>query len=92
MSGHLWGDWHNDGAVLQLPDAPFVVENEVGQGRVQELPLLGIHREVGNIDARRIALCLVLEDEAAAARRVRLGDSLNIYIYVNIYLYICIHR
>ena len=59
VSGHLRVDWHNDGAVLQLPDAPFVVENEVGQGRVQELPLLGIHGKVGNVDAPRVALRVV---------------------------------
>ena len=38
---------------------PFVVENEVGQGRVQELPLLGIHGKVGNVDAPRVALRVV---------------------------------
>ena len=81
-SGHLRGDGHDDGAVVELPDAPvvvengvgqgrvwcsslvtrhlpFVVENEVGQGRVQELPLLGIHGKVGNVDAPRVALRVV---------------------------------
>ena len=38
---------------------PSVVENEVGQGRVQELPLLGIHGKVGNVDAPRVALRVV---------------------------------
>ena len=95
-SGHLRGDGHDDGAVVELPDAPVVVENgvgqgrvwcsslvyiyththiyiypyisrhlpsvvenEVGQGRVQELPLLGIHGKVGNVDAPRVALRVV---------------------------------
>ena len=38
---------------------PSVVEDEVGQGRVQELPLLGIHGKVGNVDAPRVALRVV---------------------------------
>ena len=48
---HLRGDIHNNGAVLQPLDTLALVEQEVGQGRVEELPFLGIHREGSNIDA-----------------------------------------
>ena len=70
---HLRGDIHNNGAVLQPLDPLARVEQEVGQGRVEELPFHGIHREVSNLDAFCMALRMVHEDEAAETSRERLS-------------------
>ena len=70
---HLRGDIHLNGAVLHPLDHLARVEQEVGQGRVEELPFLGIHREVSNLDAFCMSLRIVHEDEAAVTSRERLS-------------------